>query len=248
MKSLTITKNWDDYGSSQADMVNRFRPDSVSFTVTGRDSSGAVVYTRTGVLSKSLGYQATLRNLPVFDETGAYIQYTVTENSVPRGYQYAGGTQPNSNTVGNMSASFTNTLNPMSVYVEKHWQGQDPQTAPAVTINLRADGVVIQSVLLSPSNGWVHTFMNLPRYTANGVAIQYSLSELAPSGFAPSAQRIEPPNGAAIGFSITNSPGTPPPGGPGNTVGGSELLTKIDNQGTPLAGAGSLKHLGDCFD
>ena len=70
----------------------------------------------------------------------------------------------------------------VDIPVEKVWEGTDKQKAElmpdAITIKLKADGNVIDTVDLSEDNQWKHTFTGLPKYKVIGEVVIKLLEEL----------------------------------------------------------------------
>jgi len=239
-------------------MIALYRPTMVEFTVTGIDSKGAPVQTARCALLKARNYTATINGLQIYDDYGEFVRYTVTEGAIP-GYIMDVGLsrQPDWDSEDNMEAWITNRLDPVNVYVEKGWDGIHPDAAPWITIALHGDrGRIIRSWTMGWTKGWEHTFTNLPRYSASGQEIRYWVSEVSvATGFIPSVEYITPPSKDKDTVewrmmnkwdpTATRPPWSPPPGfGEGEEL----YFLGITDLDIPLAGAGTLKHLGDCFD
>ena len=79
--------------------------------------------------------------------------------------------------------------------MKKVWIGPE---AESVTVELLADGVKVAEVVLSESNGWKHTFMDLDQYI-DGVEINYTIREV---GIDCYSSKI---NGDRTGFTIMNT-------------------------------------------
>ncbi len=85
-----------------------------------------------------------------------------------------------------------------SIPVEKKWVG--PET-DSVTVNLTADGVIVDKIELSPENEWKHIFTNIPEYDEiSGAKINYDVSEVPVKGYTQ-----EYSGDAETGFIITNT-------------------------------------------
>src|SRR5690625_2663551 len=85
------------------------------------------------------------------------------------------------------------------VSVEKVWIGE---AQDSVTINLLADGKIVDSVELSEENDWKHTFIDLPTVydITDEKAIEYTVEEVAVEGY-----RVSVTGDAKEGFTITNT-------------------------------------------
>ena len=132
-----------------------------------------------------------------------------TEN----GYRYTfarwslrSGVEGENNTVGNTDlvyeAVYTATLDETQVTVEKIWDDDDDFEGARpenITIRLWADGVEIDSVVVTEEMGWSYTFEKLPVY-ADGQKIVYTVTEDAVEGY----EMIELSGDAENGFKIVN--------------------------------------------
>ena len=97
----------------------------------------------------------------------------------------------------------------VEINVTKTWNdgnNKEGKRPASITINLLADGKVIQTVKITPDEkgNWAHVFTGLPKY-ADGKEIQYTITEEPVPGYSTSIN----------GFKVTNS-FTPPTGDPAN--------------------------------
>ena len=86
----------------------------------------------------------------------------------------------------------------ISIPVTKTWNdnnNRDGNRPQSVTVNLYADGVKVDSAILTEAGGWVATFTDKPRCNADGTEINYTVDEDA----------VEWYTSAVNGFNITNS-------------------------------------------
>lgn len=83
----------------------------------------------------------------------------------------------------------------IAVKVRKAWSGDSAQSRPAsVTVQLLANGALVDSVALSEANGWAHTWENL------NSGCRYQVTEEAvPDGYAVSVSQL------GNTFTVTNS-------------------------------------------
>ena len=147
-------------------------------------------------LSEANGWRkGEFKNLPKYDDKdGHEIAYTVKENKI-EGYV--------SNVSGNAKDGFviTNTITgKTSVSVEKRWVGNP---AKSVTVNLLADGKMVDSKKITKDDGWKCTFENLDKYK-DGKEIRYEITEDEVAGYTASIK-----GDAESGFVITNTQDTP---------------------------------------
>ncbi|WP_156008327.1 Cna B-type domain-containing protein, partial [Streptococcus ruminantium] len=116
------------------------------------------------------------------------ITYTVEEANTPNGY-----------TSSVEGTNITNTHTPETTEVAgtKTWNDnndQDGKRPKSITVNLLANGEVVQSQKVSADTNWTYTFTNLPKY-ANGKEIVYTVTENAVDNYTTTID----------GHNITNS-------------------------------------------
>lgn len=127
--------------------------------------------------------------------------YTITEVTAPAGYQL--NTTPIKVTAddlnNNAKAVVKNAVNTklISVSGEKKWDDsndQDGKRPAAITVDLLADGVKIQSKTVTAADGWKYSFGNLPE-SKGGKKIAYTVAEEPVDGY----------TSAVDGSNITNT-------------------------------------------
>ena len=141
-------------------------------------------------LNEANSWKHTFKDLPVYDENGKEITYTVKEVAI-EGYE--------SKIEGNAKDGFVITnknLAKTEVPVEKKWLGK---AVNEIEVKLLANGKEVQSAKLNEGNSWKHTFKDLPVYDENGKEIEYTVKEVAIEGY---ESKIE--GNAKDGFVITN--------------------------------------------
>ncbi|MDQ8775751.1 Cna B-type domain-containing protein, partial [Streptococcus ruminantium] len=114
--------------------------------------------------------------------------YSVEEANTPNGY-----------TSSVEGTTITNTHTPETTEVAgtKTWNDnndQDGKRPKSITVNLLANGEVVQSQKVSADTNWTYTFTNLPKY-ANGKEIIYTVTENAVDNYTTTID----------GHNITNS-------------------------------------------
>ena len=88
--------------------------------------------------------------------------------------------------------------------MRKEWAGNPTKN---ITVELLADGIVIQKVKLSNDNNWNYTFTDLPRYDdTDGHEIVYTVEEEPIKGYTYSIS-----GDMKTGFVILNTETPPPP-------------------------------------
>ncbi|WP_455520767.1 Cna B-type domain-containing protein, partial [Parvimonas micra] len=141
-------------------------------------------------LNEANSWKHTFKDLPVYDDNGKEITYTVKEVAI-EGYE--------SKIEGNAKDGFVITnknLAKTEVPVEKKWIGK---AVNEIEVKLLANGQEVQSAKLNEANSWKHTFKDLPVYDDNGKEITYTVKEVAIEGY---ESKIE--GNAKDGFVITN--------------------------------------------
>ena len=178
--NVPVEKKWI---GKEADLVK------VNLLADGKDTGKSVT------LDKTSQWKGEFKNLPKYDDKdGHEIAYTVKENKI-EGYV--------SNVSGNAKDGFviTNTITgKTSVSVEKRWVGNP---AKSVTVNLLADGKMVDSKKITKDDGWKCTFENLDKYKY-GKEIRYEITEDEVAGYTASIK-----GDAESGFVITNTQDTP---------------------------------------
>ena len=178
--NVPVEKKWI---GKEADLVK------VNLLADGKDTGKSVT------LDKASRWKGEFKNLPKYDDKdGHEIAYTVKENKI-EGYV--------SNVSGNAKDGFviTNTITgKTSVSVEKRWVGNP---AKSITVNLLADGKMVDSKKITKDDGWKCTFENLDKYK-DGKEIRYEITEDEVAGYTASIK-----GDAESGFVITNTQDTP---------------------------------------
>ncbi|MBF1103949.1 MAG: Cna B-type domain-containing protein, partial [Solobacterium sp.] len=101
---------------------------------------------------------------------------------------------------GDMVTGFTITntnTEKTTVKVTKTWVGTP---AASVDVKLLADGAEKETVTLTATDNWTHTFTNLDKYANDGHEIVYTVDETPVAGYAKDISGT-----AATGFTIKNT-------------------------------------------
>ena len=141
-------------------------------------------------LNEANSWKHTFKDLPVYDDNGKEITYTVKEVAI-EDYE--------SKVEGNAKDGFVITnknLAKTEVPVEKKWIGK---AVNEIEVKLLANGQEVQTAKLNEANSWKHTFKDLPKYDDNGKEITYTVKEVAIEGY---ESKVE--GNAKDGFVITN--------------------------------------------
>ena len=159
-------------------------------------SSAKVTLYADGVEKDSVTLNAANNWVHVFANLDKYnngteIVYTITEEPIAN-YDSA--------ITGDVATGFTVTntnTEKVAVDVTKNWVG--PAT-DSVTIKLLADGVEVESAVLTATDNWMHTFSNLPKYAADGHEIVYTVDEYDVPSYVKAIEGT-----STTGFTVTNT-------------------------------------------
>ena len=224
--SKTVEKRWDDH-----DDTDRLRPGSIQVMLLA-DGKRAEVAAAVVTLNAANGWKHTWEDLPANHE-GNPISYTVEEVEVPNGYSV--------NVVNDGDViTVTNTHNPSTVKrtVNKVWNDEnnrDNLRPDSISVQLIADGEVVETITLSEANNWNHQWENLPE-NKDGKKIVYTVKEIQVNGYTSS---VNEDNGI-ITITNTHTPDRPNrPGGGGGNPGGGNPGGGNPGGGNPPGGPGT---------
>ncbi len=180
--SVTVSKSWLDNNNQDGIRPNDI---TVKLLANGKDTG------KTLVLNSGNSWLGSFTDLDKYSN-GQLIAYTVAEVSVS-GYT--------SVVTGDTSTGFTitnsHTPEVTSVQGSKTWEdsnNQDGKRPASITINLLANGQLIDSKEVSAADNWAWSFENLPR-KSGGTDIIYSITENAVPGYTT----------VYNGYNVTNS-------------------------------------------
>ena len=181
--SVTVTKHWDDAGNQDG-----IRPESIEVQLTADgEAQGDKIE-----LSETNNWAHTWTELAKKAD-GTSITYSVQELTEVAGYEVSVNDENHGNII------ITNSYTPETTEIAgtKTWYDADnaDNTRPdTITVNLLANGEVIQSVKVTEADDWKYVFTNLPKYNA-GEEIEYSITEEPVEGYETTID----------GFDITNT-------------------------------------------
>ena len=146
----------------------------------------------TVTLTAADNWTHTFSNLPKYDANdGHEIVYTIDEVDIANYVKAITGSAATGFVV-------TNTITgKLDIPVTKTWLGTP---AASVTIKLYADGAEKETVTLTATDNWTHTFTNLEKYAADGHEIVYTVDETPVAGYTKDISGT-----AATGFTIKNT-------------------------------------------
>ena len=155
---ISGTKTWDDNDDQDGK-----RPESITINLL---ADGEIVDSKEVTANTNWSY--TFEDLDKY-EAGEEIVYTITEDAVA---EY---------TTVIVGYNVTNSHTPEVITIsgEKTWvdnDNQDGKRPSSITINLLADGEIVDSKEVTAETNWSYTFVDLPKY-ANGEVINYTITE-----------------------------------------------------------------------
>ena len=147
---------------------------------------------KTVTLNAANNWEDTFTNLRKYKPgTTTEIKYTVKEDAIANYNGVVSGDMATGFTITNTNTEKT------TVKVTKAWLGTP---AASVTIKLFADGAEKETVTLTATDNWTHTFTNLDKYANDGHEIVYTVDETPIAGYAKDISGT-----AATGFTIKNT-------------------------------------------
>ncbi|OAV83740.1 hypothetical protein BA718_02755 [Streptococcus gallolyticus subsp. gallolyticus] len=153
------------------------------FTVT-RESTGQVV----GTITTGSDGTATISGL-------LKDNYIITETKAPTGYAIA---DPVTAEADNSTVTVTDKKATVEVTGTKTWDDnndQDGKRPDSITVNLLANGTVVDTKTVTADDNWTYAFSDLDQYDADGNEIAYTVSEEMVDGYTT----------VVDGYNITNT-------------------------------------------
>ena len=162
---VTVIKAWNDSHNRDGRRPNSIR---VQLYKNG-ESIGSPV-----VLSENNNWEHIYENLPMYDN-GILVNYTVDELQTPNRYTKQVSSNDNAFVIVN---SYTPSV--INLTVNKIWydmNNHDNTRPNNVTVDLFADGELVDTVVLNAANNWSYTFTDLPEYDS-GRQVNYVVYEV----------------------------------------------------------------------
>ena len=183
--------DWHDGGNTSS------RPE-LTTTLLSKIDGDESQQVQTITLNEENNWQATIRNLPMYNEDGTEIAYSWREiESVPSGYLLT------DHSTG-IDASFTYTLK-TSATVKIEWDdanNQDGIRPTEMTATLSYGSEYNNTVTLNSENNWTYTVVDLPKYKVDDSEITYTWTQ---DGILPEGYALTDPSIDGIVTTITNS-------------------------------------------
>ena len=174
---MSGTKVWDDNNDQDG-----LRPDSIIVNLL---ANGEVVASQTVTAGNDWNYAFT--DLPKYDN-GNEIVYTVDEATTPDGYT----SSVDGTTITNMHTPETTEVSGTKTWADN--DDQDGKRPDSITVNLLANGTVVDTKTVTADDNWSYSFTDLPKYD-NGNEITYTVTEDTVADYTT----------AYDGYNITNS-------------------------------------------
>lgn len=165
---ISGTKTWSDFGAEN-------RPEFITVRLFANEKEVAVKEVRA-----SDDWKYDFGKHPALDDDGKEISYTIKEDPVPGYYTTINGFD-----IINSREPYEPTPEYVNIRVNKRWIDNDNRnnTRPgSITIELLADGRVVDRATINSANDWGLTFFNMPKYDG-GHLIDYTIREVPVEGY-----------------------------------------------------------------
>ena len=183
--AIPVTKKWDDANNQDG---TRPKEVKVQLLANGKEVDGSEL-----TLSADNNWSGSFENLNAYDKNGKKIDYSIKEIDVSNDYT--------SKISGDAAKGYviTNTHTPAKTEISgtKTWNDsndQDGKRPNSITVNLLADGKVVDKQVVTANTNWSYKFSNLAKYQ-NGKEIKYTITEDPVANY---STQID-------GYNITNS-------------------------------------------
>ena len=173
-KDLSVSKMWEDQ-----DNKYKMRPENLEFDLylgdEIKDSCAATADT---------SWKCTFSGLPVYDALGLEQNYTVKENTIPKGYTTEDVVVSGKDS---KTASVINKLITKDITVIKNWDDNsdhDHKRPQSIILELYQDSELFSTAMLTAAentlseNVWTYIFRDIPKQNKNGNEAVYTIKEL----------------------------------------------------------------------
>ncbi|WP_455363044.1 Cna B-type domain-containing protein [Vagococcus elongatus] len=163
--SVTVTKAWED-GNNQ----DGLRPESIQVQLY----ADRIVVGEPMTLTESTDWTYTWTDLDQ-KASGEDVMYTVKEMTEVKGYtSVVDDTNKGNIIITNSHSPEVTTIKGTKVWDDKN--NQDGKRPESITVNLLANGQVVESKEVTETDGWAYEFTDVPQYQ-DGEAIRYTVTE-----------------------------------------------------------------------
>ena len=170
---VTVTKTWNDNNDQDG-----MRPESITINLLANNK-----IVKSAKVTEKDNWSYTFENLDKY-ANGELVTYTVEEEAV-EGYKAV---------VDGYNITNTHTPITLSINGEKVWVDNNDEAGfrpESITVNLLANGEVIDTKLVTSEAEWKYTFENLPMYK-DGQKIKYEVEELTVDNYETSYDNENP--------------------------------------------------------
>ena len=170
---VTVTKTWNDNNDQDG-----MRPESITINLLANNK-----VVKSAKVTEKDNWSYTFENLDKY-ANGELVTYTVEEEAV-EGYKAV---------VDGYNITNTHTPITLSINGEKVWVDNNDEAGfrpESITVNLLANGEVIDTKLVTSEAEWKYTFENLPMYK-DGQKIKYEVEELTVDNYETSYDNENP--------------------------------------------------------
>ena len=171
--SIPVTKVWNDNNNT-----NGRRPGAIDVVVKDGDKEVGKIE-----LNSTNNWTNTFNDLPKYDEELNEMNYTVEEkekNTDDMKFYTQEGIEGNEEEGFTITNKFIVPDEKIELEVTKNWVDQENvygKRPVSVRVNVRNNGEVVQTAVITKDNLWKHTFTNLAKYDENGQEILYTVDE-----------------------------------------------------------------------
>ena len=145
------------------------------------------------VISLENNWEHTFSDLLKYYDSGEEIIYTLEQDALDEYSIEYSNFDWGEEEKENINIVILNTYT-KDIVVDAIWDDADDQDGirpKEVTVKLKADGILIDSAIISLENGWEHTFSDLPKYHEYGEEIIYTLEQDAPDEYSIEYRNID---------------------------------------------------------
>ena len=198
LTKLKVTKVWKD-----GDDANR--PTSINIKLLADG-----VIERSDTLNALTGWKKEFGKLPVYNEDGSKIVYSIEESGNEK---YKATTQV-TETEGLVELTVTNTLAAsVNISGQKYWYDGNNQYGSrpeSIELKLLQNNKELRKITVKASENWMFTVKNLPRYDTDGREYIYTITETKVTkytkGIIEETKKTEDKNGnQTLNFKISNT-------------------------------------------
>ena len=164
---VTAIKLWDDNNNE-----NGKRPESIKLQVKNGDT-----VVKEQVVTEAENWKYTFTDLPMYDEQGNTISYTVDEQEVNADDLKFYTKEINGKVITN---TFTVPEDKTEITVAKVWndnENANGKRPESIKLLVKNGDITVAEQVVTEAENWQYTFTDLPKYNAQGNEIVYTVDE-----------------------------------------------------------------------